>query len=278
MRRPSFQFYPADWLGNTNLRRCSHSEKGAWIDVMCLLHDSEEYGVLRWPLKEIAAAASCKLSDLKGLINKGVLKGGDDFLRQPFIYTPRSGRQDGTPVVLIGEQAGPLWYSSRMVRDEYVRTIRGDSSRFSGTPKPSPTDSPKPPFGDGSSPSASSAASQGEADRPPTRPKKVTFSTWLETIKASGERAITDHRPLWDYANRVGLPDEMVGLAWRLFRRRYLADPEYQRKQYADWRQVFRNAVEGNWFKLWTASDDGYRLTTQGVQAQRELDAEEQAA
>ena len=33
MRRPSFQFYPADWLGNTNLRRCSHSEKGAWIDV-----------------------------------------------------------------------------------------------------------------------------------------------------------------------------------------------------------------------------------------------------
>ena len=245
---------------------------------MCLLHDSEEYGVLRWPLKEIAAAASCKLSDLKGLINKGVLKGGDDFLRQPFIYTPRSGRQDGTPVVLIGEQAGPLWYSSRMVRDEYVRTIRGDSSRFSGTPKPSPTESPKPPFGDGSSPSASSAASQGEADRPPTRPKKVTFSTWLETIKASGERAITDHRPLWDYANRVGLPDEMVGLAWRLFRRRYLADPEYQRKLYADWRQVFRNAVEGNWFKLWTASDDGYRLTTQGVQAQRELDAEEQAA
>ena len=52
MKRPSFQFYPGDWQANSNLRRCTHEEKGVWLDVMCLLHDQEEYGVARWPLKE----------------------------------------------------------------------------------------------------------------------------------------------------------------------------------------------------------------------------------
>lgn len=278
MRRPSFQFYPADWLGNTNLRRCTHSEKGAWIDVMCLMHDSEEYGILRWPLKEIAVAASCKLADLKGLINKGVLKGSDEQIREPFIYTPRSGRQEGPSVTLVATQDGPLWFSSRMVRDEYVRTIRGESSRFGASPKAQPMGAPKPPFGDGSSSSSSSSSSIGEADRPPPPSKSVTFAVWVESMKARGEPAISKHKPLWDYTQRIGLPDDYVRLAWRQFKRRYMEDPGYRSKPYKDWRQHFRNAVEGNWFKLWSAADDGYRLTTAGIQAQREEDAEEVAA
>ena len=50
-RRPSFQFYPADWRANAKLRRCSRAERGDWIELICLLHDSEEYGVLSVPLK-----------------------------------------------------------------------------------------------------------------------------------------------------------------------------------------------------------------------------------
>lgn len=131
MKRPSFQFYPADWQGNSNLRRCSHEEKGIWTDVMCLLHDQEEYGVLRWPLKEIAQAVGTTLPKLKGLTTKGVLKGADaGETCAAYIYTPRSGRKDGEPVTLVPEQQGPIWYSSRMVRDEYVRTNAGASTRF----------------------------------------------------------------------------------------------------------------------------------------------------
>lgn len=143
--RPSFQFYPGDWQSNSNLRRCTHAEKGVWVDVMCLLHDQPEYGVLRWPLKEIAQAIGCKPAELKALQVKGVLKGDDKHLAEPFIYTPRSGRKDGVPVTLVPTQAGPIWYSSRMVRDEYVRTIRADSSGNGAAPKPAP----KPPFGEG---------------------------------------------------------------------------------------------------------------------------------
>lgn len=134
MKRPSFQFYPADWLGNANLRRCTHAEKGVWIDVMCLMHDSEEYGTLRWSLKEIAQAIGCKIADLKSLITKGVLKGSDIFLEEALTYTPMSGRKKGPTVTLIEATKGPLWYSSRMVIDEYKRNARGgndDSSKQS---------------------------------------------------------------------------------------------------------------------------------------------------
>lgn len=147
MKRPAFQFYPADWRNNAKLRRCSWAARGVWIEVMGLLHDSDCYGILRWNLKEIALAIGCPLSLLKELVSKGVLKGCDKGLCEPMIYTPRSGRKDGKPVTLIGEEQGPIWFSSRMVRDEYVRNVRGQATRFASedeTSKPAPF----PPFGE----------------------------------------------------------------------------------------------------------------------------------
>ncbi len=163
MKRPSFQFYPGDWSANPNLRRCTFAEKGVWLDVMCLMHDQDEYGVLRWPLKEIAQAVGCKVSDLLSLARKGVLKGADDSLTEPFIYTPRSGRKDGNPVTLVDTQAGPIWYSSRMVKDEYVRTIRGESGSNGDPPKRAPKAAPKPPIGEAFGPRDSSSSSSASA-------------------------------------------------------------------------------------------------------------------
>lgn len=166
--RPSFQFYPSDWTSNPNLRRCTFAEKGVWLEVMCLMHDQAEYGVLRWPLKEIAETVKCKTADLQGLIRKGVLKGDDKQLSEPFIYTPRSGRKDGEPVTLIDTQVGPIWYSSRMVKDEHVRTIRANSSGNGGTPE----SAPKPPFGEpiggGFGPRGSSSSSSPSGNTPAT--------------------------------------------------------------------------------------------------------------
>jgi hypothetical protein len=175
LKRPSFQFYPGDWASNSNLRRCSHAEKGVWIDVMCLMHDSEDYGVLRWPLKEIAQAVNCTVAALRGLSDKGILKGADAGEKvEPFIYVPRSGRKDGEPVTLVSSQVGPLWYSSRMVKDEYVRTIRGESTRFGdgdgdspkNAPKSKPKASPKHTFGDGSSTASPSSPSGIRTSQP----------------------------------------------------------------------------------------------------------------
>lgn len=146
MKRPSLQFYPGDWQANSNLRRCTHEEKGIWMDVMCILHDQAEYGIVRWTLREIAQAVGCTVPKLNGLVGKQVLKGADTAKTcEPLIYVPRSGRKDGPPVTLIRQQVGPVWYSSRMVVDEYKRVLRGESgSSASGSSDPSPM----PPFGD----------------------------------------------------------------------------------------------------------------------------------
>jgi len=134
-RKASFQFYPADWRGNAKLRRCSEAARGAWIDVMCLMHDSDEYGVLRWPLAEIARAVGVPIRLLRELTDREVMKGGD-LGAEPYVYVPRSGRKNGDPVMLIESCTGPCWYSSRMVKDEYVRQHAGASTRFGSPCRP----------------------------------------------------------------------------------------------------------------------------------------------
>ncbi len=272
MKRPSFQFYPGDWSSNPNLRRCTFAEKGIWLEVLCLMHDQPDYGVLRWPLKEIAEAVKCKQADLLALARKGVLKGDDKVITEPFVYVPRSGRKDGDPVTLLATQPGPVWYSSRMVKDEYVRTIRGESSRFGAddgdAPKPPRKVAPKPPKGDGSSSSSSPSEKEKRTPIPPEggKPAAVSLKTWLAGIKANGEKPIPEGDQVLAYADEVGLPIEFLTLAWREFRHRYsLPDA----KRYRDWRRVFRQAVRGNWLKLWWLDGQQFALTTVGLQAQR---------
>jgi hypothetical protein len=140
-RRPSFQFYTADWFSNPKLKRCTHAEKGMWADILCLLHDGEPYGVLRWPLTDIARAIGATVPAVSGLVRKGVLKGSDTHC-ESLIYVPRSGRKNGAPVTLIEEQDGPIWYSSRMVTDEHKSGVRGGASNIT------PNTAPKTPIGE----------------------------------------------------------------------------------------------------------------------------------
>lgn len=156
MKRPSFQFYPADWRNNAKLRRCSEAARGVWMDILCVLHDSDEYGVCRWPLADLARAAGAPLKLVKELVVKEVLKGADKGAA-PYVYTPRHAGKDGEPVTLVEPCDGPCWYCSRFVRDEWVRSRRGNSTQFTtdnqppkstpkgtpdGTPNPSPDTSP----------------------------------------------------------------------------------------------------------------------------------------
>lgn len=182
MKRPSFQFYPGDWQSNSNLKRCTHEEKGIWIDVMCVLHDQEEYGIARWPLREIAQAVGASLPKLKCLVEKGVLKGSEKGQKcQAFVFIPTlSGRKKGAPITLLEEQEGPIWYSSRMIEDEYKRVVRGEYGNATKTP---PDIAPKPPIGAapkpppdyapsraGSSPSSSSSVNPSDS-QPPSQPQ-----------------------------------------------------------------------------------------------------------
>ncbi len=207
MKRPAFQFYPDNWRNNSNLRRCSWAARGVWVEVMCLLHDSDRYGALAWSLKEIAQALGCPISLLKELVEKGVMKGCDAGDCEPYIYTPRSGRRDGDPVTLIASQKGPLWYSSRMVRDEYVRTNAGASTRFGtkGSTKPEGDDASTPTPRRAPSPSPSLRHGEGQGDGSST-PSSSSYADSSLRSESAAAAAAPEPVPVRDLVWRDGTP------------------------------------------------------------------------
>jgi hypothetical protein len=275
VRRPSFQFYPADWRNNANLRRCSWEARGVWVEVMGLMHDSDHYGVLQWPLKEIAQALGAPLKLVQELAAKGVMKGRDKGVIEAYVYTPRSGRKDGEPVPLVASQDGPIWYSSRMVKDEYLRAVRGEGTRFGDDTKATPKPAPKVTIGakssDGSTSSSSSTTSpKGEvAGKPPVR---VGLKTYIEKCKAAGQKPVPPDHPIRTYCTDTGITDDMIQLAWVVFKERHLNGEKV--KKYKDWPRVFANSVEGRWYGLWFTNPEGQaEWTSTGLQQKRALEA-----
>jgi hypothetical protein len=290
MKRPSFQFYPADWRNNSKLRRCSEAARGAWIDVLCLLHDFDEYGVCRWSLAELARAAGAQIKLVKELVAKDVLKGGDKGAPD-YVFTPTHAGKAGTPVTLVAAGEGPCWYCSRFVRDEYIRQRRGNGSRFTSDnqpgsvggsdpanepPKREPKQSPKATIGgrQGDGPTSTSSL---KPTTPPIPPKggepgekarsSISMQAYLDDCRKTGTKAIPEGHAVFAYAEKVGIPSDFLRLHWLEFKDRYTM-PEA--KRYKSWPTVFHKSVKGNWFKLWFVGNDGqYALTTVGQQAQR---------
>ena len=124
-----------------------------------------------------------------------------------------------------------------------------------------------------SKPPTSFANAQEVAPPVTAKSKAKVFRDWLAEIRAAGQKPVSAYQPVWDYADRAGLPHDWIELAWMRFRERYERDEKASRKRYTDWRRVFLNAVEGNWLGLWCWSerDQAFRLTTQGIQAENAL-------
>jgi hypothetical protein len=207
LKRPSFQFYPADWRNNGKLRRCSPAARGSWMDALCLLHDSDEYGVLRWPLIDIANAVGIPCKLLEELAAKGVLKGGNDWHGE-HAYTPVHARVKGAPVVLLTGDGGPCWFSSRMVDDEYLRHHRGLETRFKTTPDSAPSQRQGAP--EGAPKGEPKGASQGDgasSSSSSSSKSKVLASAIVEAVdnlqthssdkSVNGKDTAKPERPKW---------------------------------------------------------------------------------
>lgn len=135
---------------------------------------------------------------------------------------------------------------------------------------PSPLQAP-------SKPRAGAGTGAGESkERDKSRTPPVTFATWMENLP-EGEDAIPPDDPIFQFAADAGIPDDLLALAWAWFERSYTGSRKA--KRYSDWRQVFRNAVEGNWPKVWRFQPDGTCvLTSEGEMLRRALEAEARRA
>ena len=100
--------------------------------------------------------------------------------------------------------------------------------------------------------------------------KSKTLKTFLAECKANNEKPLREYNALWNYAKAVNLPDDMIALAWVVFREKH-SEGEGEKKKQADWRLTFLNYVKKNYLKLWFINQEGqFQYTTAGLQAQRE--------
>lgn len=134
-------------------------------------------------------------------------------------------------------------------------------STVNPTPVPVPTTEDNPPL---SPPDGGASPPRKRRNR---KTEGITFREWIEQCKAAGEQPIPQDDPVRRFGRDAKIPDPFMGLAWQWFRRKYRGRGD----RYLDWRQHFRNAVEGNWHRLWYLGDGdaGYALTTKGVQLER---------
>jgi len=105
MKRPSFQFYPSDWLRDTALRSCSTGARGLWMDMICFMHEGTPYGHLKVGDKVILPSNLARMvGDSAEVVSDWLLE-----LSQAGVYETT---EDG------------VIYSKRMIRDENLRQIR----------------------------------------------------------------------------------------------------------------------------------------------------------
>lgn len=104
------------------------------------------------------------------------------------------------------------------------------------------------------------------SDKP--KVSKVNLEAWLASL-ADGEDAIPENDPIFDYAAKAGIPVDYLELYWLRFREAML-DKGSKQAGSKGWRAHFRNAVQGNWYKLWYFDGEGKCiLTTAGVQQRK---------
>jgi hypothetical protein len=166
MKLPAIQFYPGDWHKDQGVQALDLTQRGAWFELLLMMHDSEERGVLLingQPMPENVIARRL------GLDNQTT----NQILTTLLTYGVASRR----------EADGAL-FCRRMVKDEKLRQIRTEAGKKGGNPQllnqtsnQPPKQIPTPSF------SSSITSSKGESEAAhaappaPTSKKPVKKST-----------------------------------------------------------------------------------------------------
>ena len=106
MKLPALQFYPGDWHKDQGVQALSLEERGAWFELLLMMHDSDERGVLLVngkPMPELVMARRL------GLLEQNTKQ----ILSTLLEYGVASRREDDGAI-----------FSRRMVKDEGIRQIR----------------------------------------------------------------------------------------------------------------------------------------------------------
>ncbi len=229
MKRPSFQFYPSDWLRDTALRSCSGLARGLWIDMICYMHEGSPYGYLKVGNKVILPS---NLSLMTGLTLHEVetcLK----ELHDAGVYNI--------------DDSGAI-FSRRMIRDENIRNSRAKGGSLGGNPalinggKVNLSDNLHHATKDNLKLTPSSSSSSSLNKRTLTSSKKNDENEILEVTEKQGKKRASQLPDKWQPSD--GLKERWLGrgfTAERISSELEKFDSYYQGKglAMADWEKSF---------------------------------------
>ncbi|MDF7810731.1 GIY-YIG nuclease family protein [Hymenobacter sp. YC55] len=116
MKMPAFQFYPADWRKDPGVQALDRHDRSVWFDMLCIMHESDERGVLLLAGRPIPEDALARMLNLDN-------QTFNQTLNNLLTYGVASRR----------EQDGAL-YSRRMVRDQAKREEQAEYGKKGGNP------------------------------------------------------------------------------------------------------------------------------------------------
>lgn len=234
MKRPSFQFYPSDWLRDTALRTCSTGARGLWMDMICFMHEGNPYGYLKVGNKVILS------KDLARMV------GEDLSLIEEWLHELKdAGVYDIDDGAIC---------SRRMIRDEKLRKIRAEGGKLGGNPKLK--DNHKDNLEDKQKTTPSSSSSSSSSSNKKIKPTKTSIPN---------DFIISDQIKAW--ASKKGYKDLEQHFEY------FVDAAKSNGYVYADWDAAFRKAIAGNWAKVSQnpvskqADDKSWMFSNEGIVA-----------
>ncbi|MBC6697358.1 hypothetical protein [Hymenobacter sp. BT190] len=184
MKLPAIQFYPGDWHKDQGVQALDLAQRGAWFELLLMMHDSDERGVL---LVNGQPMPDAVIARRLGLDNQTA----NQILTTLLAYGVASRR----------ESDGAL-YCRRMVKDENLRQVRTAAGRKGGNPRllnqnpnqtPTTRDKqiPTPSF----SSSLTSSIKERAADATQSAPALISEKSESEERKSSGSPSQQERGP-----------------------------------------------------------------------------------
>jgi hypothetical protein len=115
VKRPAFQFYPADWRKDPALSSCSLAARGLWIELLCVAHESDDYGHL--------TVNGNAMTDVQIARSVGEAVG---VVKRLLTELEHAG--------VFSRDVNGAIFSRRMERDERIRSTRAECGKMGGNP------------------------------------------------------------------------------------------------------------------------------------------------
>ena len=212
-RRPSFQFYPGDWLKDPALRSVSVAARGAWIDMLSMMFNSPRPGYLQHSTgkavtrDQIGRMLGCSAHEASELVDELLDTGVCSLTDEGAIYSKRMVRDVEEYEILKAQKAaaGRLGGRPKAEAKQAESTIKAQRKQTESNPEARPKAKKSPSSSSSSSSSVTpnglgtssgvprATESEGDPEYPEPSPETHSGTTGKQRDPSSPPGGVNDH-------------------------------------------------------------------------------------